>query len=59
MFYPVYVTDPSYARHSIEQACAQTNREVIRINFTVETDEDDLQVFCLPSKKQSSSKAYH
>jgi MoxR-like ATPase len=26
----------------IEQACAQTGREVIRVNFTVETDEDDL-----------------
>ena len=44
MFYPVYVTGLSGngKTFGIEQACAQTNREVIRINFTVETDEDDL-----------------
>jgi len=44
MFYPVYVTGLSGngKTFGIEQACAQTNREVIRINFTIETDEDDL-----------------
>jgi hypothetical protein len=44
MFYPVYVTGLSGngKTFSIEQACAQTRREVIRVNFTLETDEDDL-----------------
>ena len=44
MFYPVYVTGLSGngKTFSIEQACAQTKREVIRVNFTLETDEDDL-----------------
>tara|TARA_B100000900_G_scaffold413061_1_gene436158 strand:- start:590 stop:1768 length:1179 start_codon:yes stop_codon:yes gene_type:complete len=44
MFYPVYVTGLSGngKTFGIEQACAQARREVIRINFTVETDEDDL-----------------
>jgi hypothetical protein len=44
MFYPVFVTGMSGngKTFGIEQACAQTKREVIRVNFTVETDEDDL-----------------
>jgi MoxR-like ATPase len=44
MFYPVFVTGLSGngKTFSVEQACAQTKREVIRVNFTVETDEDDL-----------------
>ena len=44
MFYPIYVTGLSGngKTFGIEQACAQAKREVIRINFTVETDEDDL-----------------
>jgi hypothetical protein len=44
MFYPVYVTGLSGngKTFSIEQACAATKREVIRVNFTLETDEDDL-----------------
>jgi MoxR-like ATPase len=29
-------------RFSVEQACAQLNRELIRVNITIETDEDDL-----------------
>ena len=30
-------------RHlAIEQACAQLKRELIRVNITIETDEDDL-----------------
>ncbi len=27
---------------SVEQACAQLKRELIRVNITIETDEDDL-----------------
>ncbi len=44
MFYPVYVTGLSGngKTFSVEQACAKTKREVIRVNFTLETDEDDL-----------------
>ena len=44
MFYPIFVTGMSGngKTFGIEQACAQTGREVIRVNFTVETDEDDL-----------------
>lgn len=44
MFYPVYVTGLSGngKTFSIDQACAQIGREMIRINFTIETDEDDL-----------------
>ena len=26
----------------MEQACAKTNRELIRVNISIETDEDDL-----------------
>ena len=44
MFYPIFVTGLSGngKTFSIEQACAKLKREVIRVNFTVETDEDDL-----------------
>lgn len=44
MFYPFYITGLSGngKTFSIEQACARAKREVIRINFTIETDEDDL-----------------
>lgn len=44
MFYPMFVTGLSGngKTFGIEQACAQTKREVIRVNFTAETDEDDL-----------------
>lgn len=44
MFYPVFVTGMSGngKTFGIEQACAQTGREVIRVNLTAETDEDDL-----------------
>src|SRR6056300_207431 len=44
MFYPIFVTGLSGngKTFGIEQACAATKREVIRVNFTVETDEDDL-----------------
>lgn len=44
MFYPIFVTGLSGngKTFGIEQSCAQTKREVIRVNFTAETDEDDL-----------------
>jgi hypothetical protein len=44
MFYPIYITGLSGNGKTlgVEQACAATKREVIRVNFTVETDEDDL-----------------
>jgi hypothetical protein len=44
MFYPVFITGLSGngKTFSVEQACAQTKRETIRVNFTIETDEDDL-----------------
>ena len=44
MFYPIFVTGLSGNGKTfmVEQACAALKREVIRVNFTVETDEDDL-----------------
>jgi hypothetical protein len=44
IFYPVFITGMSGngKTFSVEQACAQLNRELIRINITIETDEDDL-----------------
>ena len=44
MFYPVFITGLSGNGKTlmVEQACAALKREVIRVNFTVETDEDDL-----------------
>ena len=44
MFYPTFVTGLSGNGKtlSVEQACAQLNRELIRVNITIETDEDDL-----------------
>lgn len=44
MFYPAFVTGLSGngKTYLVEQACAKNKREVIRVNFTVETDEDDL-----------------
>jgi len=44
IFYPVFVTGMSGngKTFSIEQACAKSKREVIRVNLTAETDEDDL-----------------
>ena len=43
-FYPIFITGLSGNGKtvSVEQACAQTNRELIRVNITIETDEDDL-----------------
>ena len=44
MFYPAFITGLSGngKTFSVEQACATLGREVIRVNFTIETDEDDL-----------------
>lgn len=44
MFYPMFITGLSGngKTYMVEQACAHSKREVIRVNFTVETDEDDL-----------------
>ena len=43
-FYPIFVTGLSGngKTMSVEQACAATGRELIRVNITIETDEDDL-----------------
>ena len=44
LFYPAFITGLSGngKTMSVEQACAQTKRELIRVNVTIETDEDDL-----------------
>ena len=44
LFYPTFITGLSGngKTFSVEQACAQLDRELIRVNITVETDEDDL-----------------
>ena len=43
-FYPMFITGLSGngKTYSVEQACAQLKRELIRVNITIETDEDDL-----------------
>lgn len=43
-FYPMYITGLSGNGKTmmIEQVCATENREMVRVNITVETDEDDL-----------------
>ena len=43
-FYPSFITGLSGngKTFSVEQACAQLGRELIRVNITIETDEDDL-----------------
>ena len=44
LFYPTFITGLSGngKTFSVEQACAQLGRELIRVNLTIETDEDDL-----------------
>jgi|TARA_B100001741_G_scaffold249588_1_gene211176 hypothetical protein len=44
VFYPTFITGLSGngKTFSVEQACATLNRELIRVNITIETDEDDL-----------------
>ena len=43
-FYPIFITGLSGngKTMNVSQACAQTKRECIRVNITIETDEDDL-----------------
>ena len=44
IFYPTFITGLSGNGKTfmVEQACAQLGRECIRVNITIETDEDDL-----------------
>jgi len=44
IFYPTFITGLSGngKTFSVEQACATLGRELIRVNITIETDEDDL-----------------
>tara|TARA_Y100001937_G_scaffold128798_1_gene208183 strand:- start:5512 stop:6615 length:1104 start_codon:yes stop_codon:yes gene_type:complete len=44
IFYPIFITGLSGngKTFGVEQAAAQLGRELIRVNITVETDEDDL-----------------
>lgn len=44
MFYPMVITGHSGngKTFGVEQACARLTKECVRVNFTVETDEDDL-----------------
>jgi len=44
LFYPTFITGLSGngKTFSVEQACAELKRELIRVNITIETDEDDL-----------------
>ena len=43
-YYPMYITGLSGNGKTmmIEQVCAQEKREMVRVNITIETDEDDL-----------------
>lgn len=44
MFYPVLITGPTGAGKTflVEQACAENGKEMIRVNISIETDEDSL-----------------
>ncbi len=44
VFYPLFITGLSGngKTHAVEQACSQLKRDVVRVNVTIETDEDDL-----------------
>jgi hypothetical protein len=44
MFYPIFITGLSGngKTFGVEQACAHHDRELYRVNITIETDEDDL-----------------
>ena len=44
IFYPIFLTGLSGngKTFSVEQVCAKLKREMVRVNVTVETDEDDL-----------------
>ena len=43
MFYPVFITGLSGNGKTmgVTQACVENKRELIRVNITIETDEDD------------------
>jgi len=43
-FFPTFISGPSGCGKtlSVKQACAELHRELVRVNITVETDEDDL-----------------
>jgi hypothetical protein len=44
VFYPCFITGLSGngKTFNVQQSCAELNRELIRVNITIETDEDDL-----------------
>ena len=44
IFYPIFITGLSGngKTFGVEQSCAQLGRDLIRVNITIETDEDDL-----------------
>jgi len=44
IFYPIFLTGLSGngKTFSVEQVCAKLKRELVRVNVTIETDEDDL-----------------
>ena len=44
MFYPIYISGPSGNGKTmmVEQVCAKTKREYVRVQISPETDEDDL-----------------
>ena len=44
IFYPIFLTGLSGngKTFSVEQVCAKLQRELVRVNITIETDEDDL-----------------
>lgn len=44
IFYPIFLTGLSGngKTFSVEQICAKLKRELVRVNITIETDEDDL-----------------
>ena len=44
IFYPLFITGLSGngKTHGVEQACSQLKRDLVRVNITIETDEDDL-----------------
>lgn len=44
LFFPIFITGLSGngKTYFVEQACAHLGRELVRINLTIETDEDDL-----------------
>ena len=58
VFYPTYIQGLSGngKTFGVEQACAQLNRELIRVNITIETDEDDL---IGGSRLQNGSTVWH